>query len=1398
MLLIRLFVSSTFQDFLWERDTLRTSIIPIVNASLKDAGVGYELIDLREGVTKWSILEQDTARVCLAEVDEAFRAGTRPAFLFLNGSRRGWVTLPVIIDENTFTHLHAVAANSGEADLLDYWYEYDGNCLPSARKLKPRGDAYADPNHWAPVEENLRTIIQKASSSFEPNLKTSFSRTITEMEVERALFLETLLPGSLLGIRRVFTADHQSPIPKHYRDAISEHLSRDLWNSFIEVAQSSAIELQCQVDADGSLDADYRSAFSETLIDRLKTLAAQQRTRKEIGLPAFPRSAVSAARESVRRNIEDDIYHWLQDSDSSPVRLLSGNSGSGKSSVLKRVLRTVRAGHLANHSVALFIGDAYNMVDSDRFESALLNALNKQDLVNESRTRLDEALADLRERPLLLFIDAIEQAEWRDPSAAIAWLPPLFGQSWKILITCADAEIRDLFADAFGGDAVWELEEMSDAATMAQITNALAAVGRQVQSSQLEEIITSTKTLPGRGITNAVASAVAAFWTHSDTPSNLPYNLEGWLRLWLKSMSVDRRFGQTLPKILLALVTVSRHGIVEGNALKILQADDGINVWVNSSFPFGLTEPCLPRTLFAELISEMAGVLNITNHSGLRILQFSHRRIKEAFQGLLTTEALRDARLKLINYFDSQLQESGENTWQAMVQSAVSGVTFQMLMLREGQTASLEKLYSDPRFVALKTDALQMRDTLEELRLGRQCNYFNSRILQQVFGLIERRHVKLEAYLLEDRVSFISQTFEALELDSTPSQRATRPKETRENVLRVRIADPDLSGLTQLMRTIPTYSNIIADGPNFVVLTEQEAISVFDGSNGRELRTLPSHGADTAMFQHHSGKLVSYGSDGCLSISSIRAARELFRFNASVGPIAAAIELYGGCGFILVNKDKSVIERRDNKGQLTGRINVHESDEYQAYALGPNGLAPTSPVRVDLALLTVGMDAVQYLFPNIGSGLWSLSEDLLLTVGMSTAAVWSFGKAKMYFQLSQLFDQDESLKHIIPTTGNNILILTSGGGIYRLFPEEPRAEMIQRGTLKGGVSQIASSEYFAWSEQPSGQIIGTLINATTGLITRTLKLQAGESDRFEYFRGSASSVPRGVIPASGGFFAWSGYGCDFINTESGSIRKLNSYDMNEYCRFAVPVSDVHAALVLLSTPRIVEMHSGKTVIDFGPWIPGVEFAIGLGEGRALISCEDNRSYIWDMRESMQAARSSKFAEQASQLIPGVLGARILAGSRVGFQYSSFDSSALEYEVRSVDDSGQRTTGLWKSHTMEKGKHSSAMAIHELDSDTSNYGQVMLTWGHDGRVRIYDDENGLQEFKTADEAVIYSCTVAFVKHSDLGFYETARIEVLVLFTTATQLWCAMPARGILFEVPTSDDLAEPLGTKVFST
>tara|TARA_B100000795_G_scaffold255053_1_gene226426 strand:- start:60 stop:2804 length:2745 start_codon:yes stop_codon:yes gene_type:complete len=85
--IVRVFVSSTFNDFHGERDTLQKEVFPELNELLRSRRVRVVPVDLRWGLTKEDTSEKGLGAIeyCLREVDNS-----RPFFLLMEGERYGW------------------------------------------------------------------------------------------------------------------------------------------------------------------------------------------------------------------------------------------------------------------------------------------------------------------------------------------------------------------------------------------------------------------------------------------------------------------------------------------------------------------------------------------------------------------------------------------------------------------------------------------------------------------------------------------------------------------------------------------------------------------------------------------------------------------------------------------------------------------------------------------------------------------------------------------------------------------------------------------------------------------------------------------------------------------------------------------------------------------------------------------------------------------------------------------------------------------------------------------------------------------------------------------------------------------------------------------------------------
>jgi len=90
---IRVFLSSTFRDFMQERDLLVKQVFPELRRKARERGVEVVEVDLRWGITEEESHQGKVLPICLAEIQRC-----RPYFVGMLGERYGWV--PPADDDN--------------------------------------------------------------------------------------------------------------------------------------------------------------------------------------------------------------------------------------------------------------------------------------------------------------------------------------------------------------------------------------------------------------------------------------------------------------------------------------------------------------------------------------------------------------------------------------------------------------------------------------------------------------------------------------------------------------------------------------------------------------------------------------------------------------------------------------------------------------------------------------------------------------------------------------------------------------------------------------------------------------------------------------------------------------------------------------------------------------------------------------------------------------------------------------------------------------------------------------------------------------------------------------------------------------------------------------------------
>ena len=127
---IRVFLSSTFRDFVDERELIVSRVFPELRRRCRDRGIEIIGIDLRWGITEEESRDGRTLPICLNEIDRC-----RPWFVGLLGERYGWIPsadryTPSLLEEYARLGVHAGASSVTE---LEFVYGALESSAPASR-----------------------------------------------------------------------------------------------------------------------------------------------------------------------------------------------------------------------------------------------------------------------------------------------------------------------------------------------------------------------------------------------------------------------------------------------------------------------------------------------------------------------------------------------------------------------------------------------------------------------------------------------------------------------------------------------------------------------------------------------------------------------------------------------------------------------------------------------------------------------------------------------------------------------------------------------------------------------------------------------------------------------------------------------------------------------------------------------------------------------------------------------------------------------------------------------------------------------------------------------------------------------------------------------------------------
>ncbi len=256
--IIRVFVSSTFNDLKHERNALQADVWPVLEDYCRQRGFTFQAIDLRWGVPGDAALDHRTMRICFEELRRSQLTSLKPNFLILLGNRYGLRPLPEVISVAEYEKLETAAIQIASAALNDptkdvrlrrsvvvlrQWYRLDENARPFGRRKRP-GEYVLRPRTDSPDEADYTELDV-------PGAKPKATPAWLDVQFVLREIVNRAFPAADLAARFKPRSSKRAPSIVRFQASATE---QEIWHGALQVADAKRHVLACYREID-DLDA---------------------------------------------------------------------------------------------------------------------------------------------------------------------------------------------------------------------------------------------------------------------------------------------------------------------------------------------------------------------------------------------------------------------------------------------------------------------------------------------------------------------------------------------------------------------------------------------------------------------------------------------------------------------------------------------------------------------------------------------------------------------------------------------------------------------------------------------------------------------------------------------------------------------------------------------------------------------------------------------------------------------------------------------------------------------------------------------------------------------------------------------------------------------------------------
>ena len=617
----RIFVSSTFSDLKEERNALQKRVFPELRKLCMQHGFRFQAVDLRWGVSQEATENHKTMRICLREIERCQSITPRPNFIVLLGDRYGWEPVPEEIPYSEFIQIKKVIEGNlqefpnNSVEFLETYYKEDKNAVPSVYVLQPVSSKKgAEEENQGILLEILRKAVERLDISHDEKLKYFASATHQEIEIgamrvqdadEHVFgFLRSI--GNLDDLKGDLKKDQFKEQAASFVDISDEEFNESAHDKL----RSTKKDLEDKLGKSNIFFYDVRwenESISTGHLDKLcedvlnslsKVIKKEAERAEEIDelekeIDAHTAFGVDRARFFIGRvKILNDIEEYAKSPNNQPL-VIYGESGSGKSALMAEVVEELQSEYMDFGYITRFIGatpassDIRSLIENICQQVSRNYGGNEEDIpsdYNDLSKELPRRLAlATSEKPLVIFLDALDQLSETNNAKNLNWLPKELPENVKLIVSTIS-----ILPDGSQEECYKVLKEKLPEESLMELTPMLTEEGEQLldvwlereahrtlQQEQRQEVLRRFKQ-NRKPLYLKLAYEEARMWKSytSEKEIKLSPEIPGIINDLFKRLSLDKNHGETMVSRSLGYIAAGKNGLSEDELIDVLSEDE--------------------------------------------------------------------------------------------------------------------------------------------------------------------------------------------------------------------------------------------------------------------------------------------------------------------------------------------------------------------------------------------------------------------------------------------------------------------------------------------------------------------------------------------------------------------------------------------------------------------------------------------------------------------------------------------------------------------------------------------------------------------------------------------------------------------------------------------------------